>query len=269
MHSARPGLPSWLRVRRLDRILLIVTACSVLLLCGFWLGVSVSGGDELRRLSIAESLLSVDDRAGPMEKMDSSGRFQRYEGITVIMPVNTTLSPHQYQKAYDLIYALYGGIVSPLPVDSYHVTLTGVTVRGRAASLADYNALVTENRARLEAVKWQLHNNARQQRTIAFSVEEARLGSRAVTLTLRPSSDADETELKRLSALMERTLGQLYQRQPRWHMSVAYRRLGLTIDEAVFEPLQTALMNTFSSVDIIVTPPMLCAFYDMRQFRPL
>ena len=269
MQSSRSSLPAWLRVRRLDRILFAVTACSVLLLVGAWLLLSVGNDDREPRLSIAESLLSGDDREGPLEKMDSSGHFQRYEGVTVIMPVNTTLNPQVYQQAYDLIYTLFGGIVSPLPVDSYHVTLTGVATRAKFATVAEYNALMTASRARLESVKWQLHNNAKQQHSVAFSVEDARLGARAISLTLRPSTDLDEVELRRFNALMDRSLGPLYYRQPRWHMGLAYRHQGLTIEQADFAPLQTGLMDIYRNVEVIVTPPVLCAFYDMRQFRPL
>ena len=271
MHASsapRLALPSWVRLRRLDRVLFAVTLCSVLLLAAFWLLVSSGEGSE-PRLAISESLQSGDEREGPMEKMDSKGRFQRFEGLTVIMPVNTSLNPAVYQQVYDLIYTLYGGVVSPLPVDSYHVTLTGVITRSRYATVAEYNAVVAESRPQLESAKWQLTNNAQQQRSITFRVEDARLGFRAVSFTLRPSTDADEAELRRLNVLMDSSLGKLYQRQPRWHMSVAYRYLGRTIEPAEFKPLETSLMDVFRFMEIVVTPPVLCAFYDMRQFRPI
>ena len=275
MHASRPAVsawlvaPAWLKVRRLDRILFAVTIGSVVLLAAFWLLLAIGAEDDHPRLPIAESLLSGDDREGPMEEIDSGGRYQRYEGITVIMPVNTSLQPAVYQQAYDLIYTLYGGIISPLPVDSYHVTLTGIATRSKSASLADYNALISDNRARLEAAKWQLTNNARQQHTVTFTVEDAHLGSRGMSLTLRPSSDSDEAELRRLRALMERSLAQLYERQPRWHVGVGYRRLGVNIEAEEFAKLQASLMDIFRGVEVVVTPPVLCAFYDMRQLRPV
>ena len=77
MHSQpRHGLPSWVNTRRLDRILFVLTACAVLLLVGLGVLLSLGSGDEQPRLAIAESLLSSDDRTGPMEKMDSSGHFR-------------------------------------------------------------------------------------------------------------------------------------------------------------------------------------------------
>ena len=137
------------------------------------------------------------------------------------MPVNDSLHHAVFQQAYDLVYTLFGGIVSPLPVDSHHVTLSTVAVRAEASSLARYNALMSEKHARLEAVKWQLTNHAREaHHAVQFRVEDARLGWRGISLTLQPSSDLDAAELRRSNALAERSLGRLYERQPRWHMSV-------------------------------------------------
>lgn len=266
----RRGLPTWVNRRRLDRLLYVLTACAVLLLVGLGVLMSLGSDDEQPRLTIAESLLSNDDRTGPMEKVDSSGHFQRYEGVTTVMFVNDTAHHAVFQQAYDLVYTLFGGIVSPLPVDSYHVTLSTVAVRAKAKSLQRYNALMSDNHARLEGVKWQLTNNAREaHHAVTFRVEGARLGSRGISLTLQPSSDLDAAELRRLNALLERSLGRLYERQPRWHMSVAYRHLGLSIEPAEFAPLQSSLMDIFRNVEVSVLPPVLCAFYDMRQFRPL
>ena len=271
MHTSRSVLSAFsnsLNARQLNRLLLVVAACTVLLLVSVWFSLS-SARDNQPRLAIAESLLSGDERVGRLEKVDSSGRFQRYEGVTVIMAVNTSLDSAAYQKAHDLIYNLFGGIISPLPVDSYHVTLTSIAARAKAASLADYNQLLTDNRPRLEAVKWQLKNNAAQQHGVAFTVAGARLGAKAVSLTLHPSTYDDENELRKLNSLMYHALGKLFQRQPRWHLSVGYRRLGLAIEPDEFAPLEAALMDIFASIEVVVTPPVLSAFYDMRQFRPL
>ena len=270
MHPTSRGLPSWVNTRRLDRILVVLAACAVVLLVALGALLSLGAGDEPPRLAIAESLLSGDERTGAMEKIDSGGHYQRYAGVTVVMPVNDTLRHAAFQQAYDVVNTQFGGIVSPLPVDSYHVTLSTVAVRAKASSLASYNALMSDNRARLEAVKWQLTHDAREaHRAVHFRVADAHLGRRGVSLTLQPSGEADAAELRRLDALAERALGRLYERQQRWHMSVAYRHLGLSIEPAVFAPLQQSLMDIFRDVELSVLPPVLCAFYDMRQFRPL
>ena len=241
----------------------------VLLMCATaWLSLS-GGGNDQQRLTIAESLLSEDGREGVVAKIDSRGFFQRDEGVTIVMPANLSLNTDVYLQAYDLIYTRFRSILSPLPVDSYHITLSSIASRDKA-TLTEYYQLLTDNRGRLESVKWQLSTDAlQQQRCLTFYVADVRFGPVAVSLAMRPKTAVDEAEVQRLNALMDRSLGPTFQRQPRWHLTVAYRRYGLTIEPAQTEQVQAALMEVFKGVDVFVLPPVLCAFYDMRQFRPV
>ena len=269
---SRSAVP--LRLRRLGRTLLTVAGSGVLALFGLWFfflaGETMLSGQK--RLPIAESLLSVDDRPHPIAKIDSRGMYQIFEGVTIVMPANLTLHVDTFKRAHNLLYNRFSDILTPLPTDSYHITLSSIASRDQIVSLAGYNQHITDSRPRLEAVKHQLVDNAQHQQNcppLTFTAADLCSGGSAFTLTMVPQSAAVTAELQRLIALIEPTLGPLYERQPRWHMTLAYRFKGLEIGKEQLEAVHETVMAVFRGVKIVVQPPVLCAFYDMRQFRPI
>ena len=238
-----------------------------------------TGWESLPRLPIAESLLSIDSRPQPICRIDSDGIYQQWEGVTIIMPANITLNLHTYRQSYSVLYNRFSDILTPLPFDSYHITLSSIASRDHFNSLINYNQHIHDSRPRLEAVKQQLVDSAARRQhnpdaagissRLAFTVSDVHFGPIAVTLTMMPQSAEVTDELHRIIALIEPTLGPLYQRQTRWHMTMAYRKFGLEVGEVQAKAVQDALMEVYRGVEVVVLPPVLCAFYDMRQFRPI
>ena len=210
-----------------------------------------------------------------MHKISSQGRYLRYEGLTIIMPVQTLLSP-TFHQAHDLIEQWRAtAALAALPVSSYHVTLSGLLNRREKPSLDGYNEAVDVLRARLQRVKWLLSQED-PAASLTFVAKDARKGRTAVSMTLVPKTPADAARLEYLNALIARTLGDFYDFQPRSHMSVGYHVVDHPTNASIdtrqafrVQPLLPALEKIFHAVDISVALPQICFFANMTVFTPL
>lgn len=82
------------------------------------------------------SLLSSDNRPiNYIHKLDHTGRYTLFEGITVVMPLLTDLSA-MYNELEQVVPK---DVQALLPLSSYHITLTGVRCRNHFRTCEKYN----------------------------------------------------------------------------------------------------------------------------------
>ena len=218
-----------------------------------------------------DRLLSNDSRP-PEEivKIDSSGRYQRFDDVTTIMKVQTQLSP-AYEAAHELLVRDFSRILSPTPVSSYHVTLHEVIGLKRRGSLAYYNGNLTLHLPRLERLLYQF---SQQTGTVTFRIREVSHsipGGSAIVVILDPKTEADAVKLQDLMELAQSTLGEgMYVPWLAWHMSVGYKVPGVvprTSEE--FVAVLKGLQEILEGVDVVCDMPILSVVHDMWTFDPL
>jgi len=204
-------------------------------------------------------LLSVDDRpSSTIRKIDEQAVYTPFETIVVLQRARTDLHP-AYLRAHQVIASNYARLLAPLPVDSYHVTLSGVFDRRQTADVTAYNRLITANHERLERLVHTMDHLPATDAPLTFALLDVVASGTGLTLHLRPKQPRDEQCIEWLAALANTTLGPLYKRQKQWHLTLAYKVP--PIDAIVESELQRAvdeLRAVFAGVDIVVRTPTLC-----------
>ena len=215
------------------------------------------------------SLLSRDTRLrADIHKVDSSGRYLPFDGITVVMMAVGASNPQsRYRLGHELLRScLPTARMAPLLTSSLHVTLCVVVSRWDFDSCQAYNRWVQQHHPRLERLKLQ------------YSLHDTRLTFTArvvchaggVTLALQPKAGTDAAQLRRLLQLSQAELGPAWKPQPDSHLTLAYRIPdGQQVSAAILQQLTQQLTSVYEHADIIVDAPRLCITTSMEDFVPV
>ena len=219
-----------------------------------------------------ERLLS-DNSTPPkqLSKIDPAGQYQRWDGITTVMPAKTELSS-AYERAYRLILDNYSDIMTPTPVSSYHVTLQTVINLSAQPSLAEYNRIVTANQRRLERLKYYF---AQQTGTIAFVVNNSSfpLVTYSPTVRLTPATAADQARYEELQSTALDILGHMHVDGIPPHLGLGYKLPGWKNKQKQQKERLRALMmglrDIWDGVVVVVDMPVLSVIFNMTAFPPV
>ena len=243
---------SWPLLLTLPLLLLLL-----LLLLTLWL-VRPSLATDGRVPIDLNRLLSTDARSSQLIRKIANFSYQRYDTVVVLMRARTQLHP-AYQTAHDLIGTHFPHILTPLPVDSLHVTLSGVFDRSKAASLTAYNDLIRTHHPRLERALWRLAQLPPAVPPLTFAVLGVITNGTGVVVHLRPKRMEDERLLASLVEVAASGLGPVYHAQQRWHVTLAYKRPSMEwVGQGQLDQIEERLMAAFAGVDVVVERPTLC-----------
>ena len=206
-----------------------------------------------------QQLLSADTRPSKqIRKIDEEGVYTPFETIVVLQRARTDLHP-AYETAHHLLVSSYSRFLTPLPMDSYHVTLSGVVDRSKTDDVDEYNSLITANHGRLERLVYVMGRLVVDGAPLTFALLDVVATGTGVILHLRPKRSEDGERVEWLAALANRTLGLLYKRQARWHLTLAYKVPPIKkIDENELTAASAELRKLFAGVDVVVRTPTLC-----------
>ena len=213
-----------------------------------------------------ESLLSVDERPGSdIVKLDELGRWQLFEGLSVVLPVLTERYP-AFSQLFNRVATDYHTLLSGNPLSSYHVTLCSIVLR-RDMSRSAYNELVSRSRPSLERLKARL---AEETRPVIFNFSGVWWNPAGISIDLQPATDADYTTLRHYESLAADCLGALYVRMDRYHMGFSYIVQERANDSSPeLTELVTGLHTLFAGVEFVAAVPQLVAFSTMLRFNPV
>ena len=255
-HPARPS-PSTPSAYRRYRYVALATAIVLLFVVAWMAYRSLWGGRTPIDVNL---LLSDDDRPHTLvRKINEEGVYESFHTIVLQQKAYTDLNP-AYQAAHDLLATSFSRILSPLPVASYHVTLSGVfDQRATKADVTAYNSLVTSHHDRLERVVYAFDHLPDSDSPLTFTLVDVPINGTGITLHVRPKQPRDEQRLAELVALAQETLGPLYKQQVRWHLTLGYKVPPVeSVDESQLAEAKSELLRIFEGVDIVVRPPALC-----------
>lgn len=249
---------------------------SLVLLAAYWLLPPHSSDTDKDYIPLPlDKLLSDYDQPPQLiSKIDSDGRYLRWDDITTVMPVRTHLSP-AYERGYELMRDKFGHFFTPTPVSSYHVTLTSVIALHFQPSVERYNALITANLRRLERLQLFF---AQQTGIITFVVANHSFpllvgGGYSTTVRLSPKTAEDRARLTHLNATALEILGDMHVDNIAPHMGLGYKRLGWKprSDEDVQQlvELMKELRSMYEGVEVVVDMPILCSIHNMTDFSPI
>ena len=215
-----------------------------------------------------QSILSVDERPGSeIVKLDEQGRWELFEGISVIMTVHTQLDP-AFRRLFDRVRRDHSALLTGNPYSSYHVTLCTLFLR-RDWNQSEYNRLVTTERLRMEQLKGFL---AAETKPVTFHLSGVWWNTAGLSIDLQTSTAADNATLQHYEAVVAGILGPLYVRMERYHMGFSYivhSRVRVNGSEEELSELVASLPHHFKGVSFVAAPPRIVSFSTMLRFNPV
>jgi len=227
------------------------------------------------RLPLDVSLLHSNDTTPwqQIHKIDESGAYRRFDDITTVMKVRTTLHS-TYRTAHTFLYS-HTDLISPLPISSYHVTLVELMGLRRKRSLAAYNGNITANLYRMEQLKY---NFAQLTQPFTFRLHHATHGdvdghfSTAITLVVEPDTVDDANRLQQVLEMARTVLGdELWVEPVGSHMTLGYKvpSKGLDKMSVRYQPIVDEMERLYRDVKFVCDPPILSSVHDMLDFPPI
>lgn len=215
-----------------------------------------------------------------MAKIDASGEYRRFPGVTVVCDLPPDLDGGLAGLA-EVLSSLptLGPLVSPLPPESYHVTVLSICCQYR---LGDDDAAWRE---RLRDARWAMAATTLLEADLAprLRAERVTLHGTAIGVELAPldrsvpAAPADLPlvgQLRELLSLPGR-MGLRPRRGNPWHVTLGYfhspkaLRACEAVDiEADRRVLEAAVLAALPGAVVSLSPARLCRFEDMTCFSP-
>jgi hypothetical protein len=207
-------------------------------------------------------LLSVDKRpSNRIKKVDSDGNFDFFEGVTIVMPLKTNLSP-MYEELKKIVPVSSRAL---LPKESYHVTLISVACRSHFSSCEEYNQFIRNSIPQFKKVKQCL-----KQQKIRFVMKNPSINNKMhFAIHLEPADDLSKKYLEETAKSCIDILGQEY-RQSNCHLSLAYKYPGSDeLSKNQLNQISQVIEKHTKGVILEFGRPELCRFSNMCKFIPV
>ena len=242
----------------LPLILVLLLAAAVILL----VGAGLSRKDSWTTIDV-NLLLSIDERPGAeIRKLDEQGRWELFEGLSVVMPVRTERHS-AFRQLFNRVHIDYSMLLTANPFSSYHVTLCTIVLR-RDMSQSMYNKLVADMKPQLERLKARL---AGETQSVTFNFSGVWWNPAGISIDLQPASEANSATLRYYEAIAADSLGALYVPMQRYHMGWSYIvQSHANGSEVELAELVSSLPGLFAEVAFVATVPQLVTFSTMLRF---
>lgn len=209
------------------------------------------------------TLLSSDKRPSGIQKVDRDGNFQFFEGLTIVMPLQTNVNT----MFNELKQAIPQNTRAILPKESYHITLISVACRSRFKSCEEYNRYIRNNMDRFNNVKKLLNESST---SLKFKMREPNVSNNShFAVLMEPADDQTRETLNSLRLQCFEALGvKPYKNE--WHMSLCYKYRGCNyLQQPELTNIRNVLTKHLDGVNLTLGPPKLCSFKDMCKFTPV
>jgi hypothetical protein len=208
------------------------------------------------------NMLSKDTRkSNEIKKLNEKGEYMQFEGMTVVMPLESDLSA-MYEE---LKQVMPNTVEALLPLDSYHVTVTGIRCRFHFKTCDKYNEFLEQYLMAFTRLKKEIPVGKAR-----FTLENpAEPSMPQITGHLKPADDETARYLQQVCDICERHLGKFF-RKSRSHLTISYkipssRELTYTESKQIADILNKHLYEKV----ITFGTPALCKFNDMTAFIPV
>jgi hypothetical protein len=215
------------------------------------------------KMSISlSSLLSSDNRrSNDIKKINEKGEYLLFEGLTVVMPLQTDLSA-MYEELQTIVPKEVHAL---LPKESYHVTVTGIRCRFHFKTCEKYNEFLEQNIMAFERLKKSFEHGSGN-----FMLEhEVGTDMSQITAHLKPADTASAQYLDTMAAHCEKHLGKFY-RKSRSHLSLAYKipsSKDLTLSECT--NIAATLNKHLQGTVLTFGEPTICKFSNMCSYTAI
>lgn len=198
-------------------------------------------------------------------KINSLGKYGKFEGTTIICFLSKK-DREKYKKVHDFIKEskVIQKYYSPLPVDSYHMTILNIFTRKYTK---DYGQRLEKLKKMIGGINGILNQVQLCPRTA--KTELYTRGTMGVRCEL--NNVVNEHFIQPMRSGMAANIGVKYDQNFQFHMTLGYRYKNVIIeDKPAFLDEVTALNKLVNSIgNVTFEKTQLCYFEDMTSFIPM